>query len=126
MDLNKLKNIFVQMQNSNISQETYSLSLITTWLEDKNIPFKYSSSSIDRYSLYEHGIRIQFEGFYLSIQTHPMIAGWAFVETLRTDDMSSDTRHKTPEDFFNYLENLLKEEKLKENIEEEDEQKEES
>ena len=122
MDLNKLKNIFVQMQNSNISQETYSLSLITTWLEDKNIPFKYSSSCIDIYSIYEHGIRIQFEGFYLSIQTHPMIAGWAFVETLRTDDMSSDTRHKSPEDFFNFLENLLKEEKLKEEKEEEKEE----
>ena len=111
MDLNKLKNIFVKIQESD---ETYSLSLITSWLKDKDIPFKYASSNVDRYSLYEHGIRIQFEGFDLSIQTHPMIAGWAFVETLRTDDMSSDTRHKSPEDFFNFLENLLKEEKLKE------------
>jgi len=124
MDLNKLKNIFVKLQNSTISEETYSLSLITTWLKDKNIPFKYASSNVDRYSLYEHGVRIQFEGFSLSIQTHPMIAGWAFVETLRTDDMSSDTRHETPEDFFNFLENLMKEEKLKENIEEEKEQEE--
>ena len=38
--------------------------------------------------------------------------------------MSSDTRHKSPEDFFNFLENLMKEEKLKENIEEEKEQEE--
>jgi len=117
MDLDKLKSVFKKITDT----ETYSLSLITTWLKERDISFKYSSSLIDNYCIYEHGIRIHFEGFDLSVQTHPMIAGWAFVETLKTDDMLSDTRYKTPEDFFNFLENLLKEEKLKENVEEEKE-----
>ncbi len=114
MDLDKLKSVFEITDN-----ETYSLSLITNWLKERDIPFKYSSSRIDNYCLYEHGIRIYFEGFDLSVQTHPMIAGWSFVETLRTDNMTSDTRHKTPEFFFEFLEKLLKDEKLKKDNEEE-------
>lgn len=100
------------------NEETYSLKVITSWLKERNIPFKYSSSPIDRYCLYQHGIRIKFVGFELSLQTHPMIAGWAFVESLRTDNMLSDTRYDTPEKFFEFLDNLLKEEKLEEKEEE--------
>ena len=116
MDLDKLKSVFKKITDT----ETYSLSLITVWLKERDISFKYSSSLIDNYCIYEHGIRIHFEGFDLSVQTHPMIAGWAFVETLRTDDMTSDTRHKTPEIFFEFLEKLLKDEKLKEEENEEE------
>ena len=121
MDLDKIKNVFKEIKDN----ETYSLSLITNWLKERDIPFKYSSSRIDNYCLYQHGIRIAFKGFDLSVQTHPMIAGWAFVETLRTDDMTSDTRHKTPEIFFEFLEKLLKHEKLKENENEKEEENEE-
>lgn len=87
--------------------ETYSLSLITTWLKHKNIEFKYASAPVDRFGIYEHGIRISFPSFNLSVQTHPMVAGWAFAETLKSDDPINETRHPTPEKLFEYLEELL-------------------
>ena len=87
--------------------ETYSLKVITDWLKHKNISYKYASSPIDRVCMYQHGIRVSFPTFELSIQTHPAIAGPAFVETLRMDNMLSDTRHATPEIFFEFLNELL-------------------
>jgi hypothetical protein len=82
--------------------ETYSLNIITSWLKDKNIEFKYSSAPVDRF-----GIRIIFPTFNLSVQTHPMVAGWTFAETLKTNDMLNETRHATPEKLFDYIEELL-------------------
>jgi hypothetical protein len=93
-------------------KETYSLNIITNWLKEHNIPFRYAyNRSICSNLLYEHGIRIDLKKFTLSVQTHPIIAGWAFVETLKTNDMLSDLRHKTPEDFFKYLEKLIDDER---------------
>ena len=89
--------------------ETYSLNIITSWLKDKNIEFKYSSAPVDRFGNYEHGIRIIFPTFNLSVQTHPMVTGWAFAETLKTNDMINETRHDTPEKLFDYIEELLNE-----------------
>jgi hypothetical protein len=87
--------------------ETYSLNLITSWLKEKNINFKYSSAPVDRFGIYEHGVSISFPSFYLSIQTHPIVTGWAFAETLKSDDQINETRHPTPEKLFQYLEELL-------------------
>lgn len=87
--------------------ETYSLSLITSWLKEKNKEFKYSSAPVDRFGIYEHGIRISFPSFSLSVQTHPKVTGWAFAETLKSDDTINETRHPTPEKLFEYLEELL-------------------
>ena len=42
--------------------ETYSLNIITSWLKDKNIEFKYSSAPVDRF-----GIRIIFPTFNSNI-----------------------------------------------------------
>jgi len=87
--------------------ETYSLSVITSWLKEKNIQFKYYSAPVDRFGIYEHGVRIIFPSFNLSVQTHPMVAGWAFAETLKSDDPINEIRHPTPEKLFEYLEELL-------------------
>jgi hypothetical protein len=62
----------------------------------------------DPIKIYEHGIRINMEEYELSIQTHPSVTGWAFAETLKTNDIINEQRHKTPEDLFNYLEDILK------------------
>jgi len=87
--------------------ETYSLKIITNWLKHKNISYKYSSSPVDMLGMYQHGIIVYFPQFELSIQTHPSVAGPAFAETLRLDNMLSDTRHNTPEILFEFLDELL-------------------
>jgi hypothetical protein len=40
-----------------------------------------------------------------------MIAGWSFAETLITNDMSSDIRHETPEKLFEYLNQIILQDK---------------
>ena len=107
-----IKEIFqkIKTNDNNENNETYSLQLITTWLKEKNVTFTYSSSAVDMLGLYEHGIRIPLKKYNLSIQTHPTIAGPAFAETLKTNDITSDKRHSKPEDLFNYIEALLKQE----------------
>lgn len=89
--------------------QTYSLSLITDWLKTKNIEYTFSSCGVDPIKIYEHGIKIDMGDYNLSIQTHPSVAGWAFAETLKTNDMSNEQRHKTPEDLFNYIEEIIME-----------------
>lgn len=94
-------------------KETYSLRIITEWLKSKNITYSYSSSNVDMLNLYEHGLRISFKDYKLSVQTHPTIAGWAFAESLKTNDIISDTRHETPQDLFSFIEGLIQEEEEK-------------
>ena len=89
--------------------QTYSLRLITDWLKNKNIEYTFSSPRVDPIKIYEHGIRIDMGDCKLSIQTHPSVAGWAFAETLKTNDMLNERRHKTPEDLFNYIEEIIME-----------------
>jgi hypothetical protein len=90
-------------------RETYSLRIITEWLTSNNISYIYRSSGVDPIRIYEHGIQIRIPGDRtLSIQTHPSVAGWAFAETLITDDMLNEKRHKTPDDLFEYILELLK------------------
>jgi len=111
MSFANVKELFQRINtDKSINIETYSLQVITTWLKQKNITFTYSSSSVDMLGLYEHGIRIPIKNYHLSIQTHPTIAGPAFAETLKTNNIMSDQRHSTPEDLFNYIEALLKQE----------------
>lgn len=90
-------------------RETYSLSIITAWLKEKNIPFNYAQASLGMLSsIYNHGIRINIkDNDVLSIQTHPDVAGWAFAETLVRSNMLSDIRHETPEKLFEFIETLL-------------------
>ncbi len=78
-----------------INKETYSLRIITNWCTEKNIDFKYSSYKSRVNFLYEHGIRIKLSTFDISIQTHPDVCAWAFAETLKSNDMTSDIRHIT-------------------------------
>ena len=111
----KLNRMFFKENN-----ETYSLKIITDWLKQKNMKdmkdmkFIYNSAPVDRYGMYQHGIKISFPTFGLSIQTHPMVAGWAFAETLKTNDMSNEVRHATPDKLFEYIEDLSKAEVLQE------------
>jgi hypothetical protein len=87
--------------------ETYSLKIITEWLTKHNISYKYSSSLVGGFSNAEHGVKIDIKHGQLSIQTHPMVASWAFAETLETTDYDSDKRHETPEMLFEYISGLL-------------------
>ena len=99
-DMKKLKHLFQDA-------ESYSLKIVTEWLKEKNIPFKYSDQSLLSDCLYNTGVMIDIGETKISIQTHPVIAGWAFAETLMKNDMLSDVRHKNPEDLFSYLSKLI-------------------
>ncbi len=99
-DFEKLRHFFQDA-------ESYSLKLVTEWLKEKNIPFKYSNQAMLSDCLYKTGVIIDVSDTKVSIQTHPVIAGWAFAETLMINDMSSDVRHKNPEDLFSYLSKLI-------------------
>jgi len=110
--MENLKDIFKKLRQEE-QKETYSLRIITEWLKSKNITYNYSSSNVDMLNLYEHGLRISFKDYKLSVQTHPTIAGWAFAESLKTNDIISDTRHANPEDLFNFIEGLIQEEEEK-------------
>ena len=95
-------------ENSINTNETYSLNIITRWLKSKKIEYKYCQSRVvGMYLLYQTGIEIKVKDESISIQTHPMIAGWAFAETLIRSNMLSDTRHATPEDLFKFIESLM-------------------
>lgn len=94
-------------ENSINTNETYSLSIITRWLKNKNIEYKYCQGRVLGMYLYETGIAIKIKDETISIQTHPMIAGCSFAETLIRSNMLSDTRHATPEDLFKFIESLL-------------------
>jgi len=98
------------------NNETYPLRIITNWCKEKNIEFKYSSYKSKVNFFYEHGIRIHLSTFDISIQTHPDVCAWAFAETLKTNDMSSDVRHASPEQLFEYLEKCVENSKKDEEI----------
>ena len=87
--------------------ETYSLRIITDWLKKYGIPYTYSSPRVGGFLNVEHGVKIDIKHGQLSIQTHPMVASWAFAETLETSDYNSDKRHETPEVLFEYILGLL-------------------
>jgi hypothetical protein len=99
-----------------INKETYPLRIITNWCVEKNIDFKYSSYKSKVNFLYEHGIRIKLSTFDISIQTHPDVCAWAFAETLKLNDMTSDIRHASPEQLFEYLEKCVEDSKKDEEI----------
>jgi hypothetical protein len=116
-DTNNTKDIIVDQFNRMFfknDNETYSLRVITDWLKQKNIKFIYSSAPVDRYGMYQHGIKVSFPTFELSIQTHPMIAGWSFAETLKTNNILNEVRHDTPETLFEYIDELLTTEDINE------------
>jgi len=94
-------------ENYDNKNESYSLRIITRWLKRKKIDYKYSQSNVLGMYLYQTGISIKIKDEEISIQTHPMIAGWAFAETLIKTNILSDTRHATPEDLFKFIESLL-------------------
>lgn len=105
--LDSLKGMFKKLRKEE-DNETYSLRIITEWLKSNNISYTYvSSPAVDRYLLYEHGVVATIGDKKISIQTHPIIAGYAFAETLVFEDMLSDTRHKTPEILFEFLTKML-------------------
>jgi hypothetical protein len=62
--------------------ETYSLRVVTKFLNERKIAYEHSSARVGFGSFNEHGCRIKLNDTYkLSIQTHPDIAGEAFAET---------------------------------------------
>ena len=101
-------------KNNDDRNETYSLNIITKWLKHNNLNYEYNSpitASSNGFLLYEHGVTLILDHLKVSIQTHPMIAGWSFAETLITNNMLSDIRHKTPEKLFEYLNKIILENK---------------
>ena len=110
-----LKEIFKLLNlNKDDKNETYSLNIITKWLKHNNLNYKYNSSSTgssNGFLLYEHGVTLILDHLKVSIQTHPMIAGWSFAETLITNNILSDIRHETPEKLFEYLNQIILEDK---------------
>lgn len=106
LDSEKLNTLVDKVKKNFFQDPTYSLKIIIDWLDIKNIPYTFASSRVDNSCLYQTGVRVKIKNQEISIQTHPSVAGWAFAETLNVSNMLSDTRHKTPEDLFSYLEKL--------------------
>ena len=103
--------------------ETYSLRLVTEFLQKEGIPFEHSSARL-RNSFYEHGCRIVLnDTFKLSIQTHPDVVGTSFAETALQNmvDMKIcydgtlgyyDVRHwNTPQHLFEHIKTVLQQAK---------------
>lgn len=99
--------------------ETYSLRLITDFLQKYNIPFTYHNANVG-YMFVNHGCRITLHDKYrLSIQTHPLVTKAAFAETalqgLETDMIVDDgtygyddvIRWKTPEELFEHIQTII-------------------
>ena len=106
----KLYEILSNFKTKTSKDETYSLRIVTDWLTSHNISYEYRSAGVDAIRIYEHGVSVKLPGNnnkLLSIQTHSSVAGWAFAETLLTDNMLSEIRHKTPEALFEYIRELL-------------------
>lgn len=95
--------------------ETYSLSVVTNFLNSKNIPFDYSNSKIGLF-MPNHGCMINLCNnlYKMSIQTHPSVSGCSFAETAILDNegkfvldkfnYNGDViRHSTPEDLFKHI-----------------------
>lgn len=98
------------------NKETYPLRIITNWCREKNIDFTYNSYNSRILFFYEHGIRIKLSSYDISVQTHPDVCAWAFAETLKTNDMTSDVRHDSPEKLFEYLEKCIENSKKDQEI----------
>lgn len=121
--MENLKQIFKSLNKNNNNDEegmssdrdeTYSLNIITKWLKHNNLNYEYNSpraASSNGFLLYEHGVTLILDHLKVSIQTHPIIAGWSFAETLITNNMLSDIRHETPEKLFEYLNKIILEDK---------------
>ena len=100
--------------------ETYSLRIITDFLRKNNIPFTYHNANVAGYTVVNHGCRITLHDTYmLSIQTHPLVAAYAFAETalqgLQTKRMVHDgtygyddvIRWATPEELFEHIQKII-------------------
>lgn len=105
-----------------MSQETYALKLITSFLQENNIKFNYNNSNIGM-SFYNHGCSVKINDTYkLSIQTHTDVVGPSFVEValqnVNTQKIVYDgtygyydvIRFNTPQEFFHHILDVIKNE----------------
>ena len=101
-----------------MKRTSYSLGLVTDFLDKMKITYTYSSGG-GMFAFYETGCRIKLnEPFELSIQTDPVIAGPSFAETALisanthkvvygTCGYGDVKRHDTPDELFKEIEWLL-------------------
>lgn len=100
--------------------ETYSLRLITTFLQENDIEYNYSNSRMGM-GLYDHGCSVKINDTYkLSIQTHTDVVGPSFVETalqnVKTQNIVYNgtygyydvIRFDTPQEFFDHILYVMK------------------
>jgi hypothetical protein len=100
--------------------ETYSLRQVTTFLKERNIPYKYSNANVG-ISFYNHGCRIDVNDTYkLSIQTHTDIVGPSFAETALQDVKKGQIvyngiygyidviRWDSPQELFDHIDTIMK------------------
>lgn len=91
------------MTNRFKNLKSYSLRVVTDWLDKNPEKYKYkinSNSVTDNYSLYKTGLYING---ILSVQTSPTVAGPAFAETMDLTQSEDVDRWKTPDELFNYI-----------------------
>jgi hypothetical protein len=95
--------------------ETYSLRIITTFLQENGIEFNYCNSRVG-IGMYNHGCGVKLDDTYkLSIQTHTDIIGSSFAEValqnVKTQQLVYDgtygfgdvIRFDTPQDLFDNI-----------------------
>jgi hypothetical protein len=101
-------------------RETYSLRQVTTFLKERNIPYKYSNANVLSLSFYNHGCRIDVNDDYkLSIQTHSDVVGPSFAETALqsiakggivydgTYGYDDVIRWNTPQELFDHIDDIM-------------------
>ena len=93
--------------------ETYSLSLVTEFLDSKKISYKYCNANIG-ILFHNHGCRVILNDTYsISIQTHPDVAGCSFAETalqnMKTKQLVNGDvdRFNTPQELFDYITDMV-------------------
>ena len=96
-------------------ETTYSLSLITIFLAEKDISFEFHTKSLLNNHKLEDGVRALLSPHVsLSVQTNPLIVDSSFAETaiLVKDPQTQETdvihvlRIDTPQELFTYIERL--------------------
>lgn len=94
--------------------ETYSLSLVTDFLDSKKIPYKYCNANVG-ILFHNHGCRVQLnDTFSLSVQTHPDVAGPSFAETALQNNVTKKIvggdveRFYSPQELFDYITEIVR------------------
>lgn len=101
------------------NQSSYSVRIITEWLDEQKIEWKHASPNLDRgMTMTQTGLSINLNTHIrMSIQTDPRVAGPSFAETaiqanggvIYSDELgySDVIRHDEPSELFQHIKDIM-------------------